>query len=96
MVLKKDKKKVVGEFFDDDRIRTFLEVQAPEGVDVDFHALERAYRGMQPENFATFVRFFREQGRNLQATNPQGRTLAELVATHAASEEYLEILRNAS
>jgi hypothetical protein len=93
MVLKKDKKKVVGEFFDDERIRTFLECDPPEGVDANFHMLERAYRGMQPENFATFIKFFVEAGRDLQATNPQGQTLEQIVSQHAASEEYVEILR---
>lgn len=94
MVLKKDKKKVVGEFFDDDRIRTFLECTPPEGVDADFHMLERAYRGMQPENFATFVQFFVDAGHDLQARNPNGKTLEELIAQHSSSEEYLEALRS--
>ena len=93
MVLRKDKKKVIGEFFDDARIRTFLDCTPPQGVNRDFHMLERAYRGMQPENFATFVEFFVQGGHDLQATNPQGQTLEQLVAQHAASEEYLEILR---
>ena len=93
---RKEKKKVIGEFFDDDRIRTFLNSQPPAGVDADFHMLERAYRGMQPENFATFVEFFLQDGHNLHATNPDGKTLEELVAGHAASEEYLEILQRYS
>jgi hypothetical protein len=96
MVLKKDKKKVVGEFFDDERIRTFLDVQPPQGVDPDFHALERAYRGMQPENFATFVRFFTEAGHNLQATNPAGQTLEDIIRDHVSSTEYLQALHEAA
>lgn len=96
MVLKKDKKKVVGEFFDDDRIRSFLDCTPPKGVDADFHMLERAYRGMQPENFATFVQFFVDSGHDLQAKNPQGKTLEELVKQHAASDEYLQALRGQS
>ncbi len=95
MVLKKDKKKVVGEFFDDDRIRSFLQGDPPLGVKRDFHLLERAYRGMQPENFATFVRFFREAGHDLRAINPQGKSLEDLIAQHVASQEYLDILRQA-
>ncbi len=92
MVLKKDKQKVLGEVFDDARIKTFLIDSAPEGVDADFHCLERAYRGMKAENFATFVRFFCEAGRNLSATNPDGKTLLSLVRGHSRSTEYAEIL----
>lgn len=95
MVLKKDKKKVLGEVFDDERIKTFLIDTAPEGVDVDFHCLERAYRGMKAENFATFIQFFTEEGRNINATNPEGRTLLSLVKEHQSFPEYAEILEAA-
>lgn len=93
MVLRKDKKKVIGEHFDDERIRSFLAFQPPEGVDADFHVLEKAYRGMIPENFATFVRFFVEDGRDLNATDPYGRTLLEQIQDHRYGEEYMEALR---
>lgn len=95
MSLKKDKKKVLGEFFDDERIRSFLTAEAPEGVNLDFHLLERAYRGMQAENFATFVEFFKAEGHDLHAKNPEGKTLYELVVQHSAFSEYAEILQQA-
>jgi hypothetical protein len=46
MTLKKDKAKVLGEHFDDDRIRTFLNVEPYGGLEHDYCALEKAYRGM--------------------------------------------------
>lgn len=95
MVLKKDKQKVIGEFFDDDRIKSFLQVEPPEGVDPDYHALEKAYRSMIPENFASFVRFFQEEGRDINATNPQGNTLLSEVKTHRHGEEYIQPLVDA-
>ena len=95
MNLRKDKPKVVGETFDDERIRGFLGQTAPAGYAVDFYVLERAYRGMLADNFATFVRFFTEAGRDINACNPDGRTLTDLVATHRRSGEYLEILKRA-
>lgn len=95
MSLKKDKQKVLGEHFDDDRIKTFLDFEAPEGVDPDFHLLEKAYRGMIPENFATFVGFFLEDGRNINATNPQGQTILTIVKQHRHGEEYIDALQNA-
>jgi len=95
MALKKDKKKVIGEHFSDDRIRSFLDHQAPEGINPDFHVLEKAYRGMIPENFATFVRFFVEDRRDINATDPEGRTLLQQVQEHRYGEEYAQALRDA-
>jgi len=95
MTLRKDKKKVIGEHFDDERIRSFLDYLPPEGVDADFHVLEKAYRGMIAENFATFVKFFVDAGRNINAKGPDGRTLLEQIGEHSQSEEYAEALRAA-
>ncbi|GIX31093.1 MAG: hypothetical protein KatS3mg124_1565 [Porticoccaceae bacterium] len=90
---RKDKKKVVGEVFDDDRVRSFLYLEAPTGVDPDYHRLERAYRGMNAENFATFVRFFVEAGGRLDARGPHGRTILEEIARHRHGEPYAAAIR---
>lgn len=82
MTLKKDKQKVLGEVFDDARLRTFLDHQPQGNTNADFHVLEKAYRGMHAENFATFVTFFLEAGRNINATNDSGQTLLQIVRTH--------------
>ncbi|MGQ9426192.1 PA4642 family protein [Gilvimarinus sp. F26214L] len=95
MALRKDKKKVVGEHFDDDRIRSFLNFEAPPGVNPDFHILEKAYRGMIPENFATFVKFFVEAGRDINATDPSGTTLLQQVETHRYGDDYAQALKAA-
>ncbi len=95
MSLKKDKQKVLGERFDDERIKGFLEVQPPEGVNADFHTLEKAYRSMVAENFDTFVGFFIAAGRDINATNPEGRTLLSLANEHRPSEEYIQSLEKA-
>jgi hypothetical protein len=95
MVLRKDKQKVIGEHFDDDRIRSFLLYQPPEGVNADFHVLEKAYRGMIPENFATFVKFFVEAGRDINATDPGGSTLLQQIEEHRYGSDYAAALREA-
>lgn len=95
MTLRKDKKKVIGEHFDDDRIRSFLDFVPPEGVNADFHVLEKAYRGMIAENFATFVTFFVEAGRDLNASGPDGRSLLEQISEHRHGEDYANALRAA-
>ncbi len=95
MSLKKDKQKVLGEFFDDERIKTFLEFEAPEGVEADFHLLEKAYRGMGAENFTTFIKFFAEAGRDLNAPNPEGKTLLSIMREHRHSADYVEAMEAA-
>lgn len=95
MSLKKDKQKVLGEIFDEARIREFMNLPAPAGVDPDFHCLERAYRGMQLENFETFLQLFKDAGHNLEARNRDGATLLELIRTHDSFQDYAEALQQA-
>jgi hypothetical protein len=95
MALKKDKQKVVGEFFDEARIQEFLNYEAPEGVNKDFHLLERAYRGMLAENFVTFLQFFQSDGGDINAKNTEGNTLLDLVQQHRAFQEFTDALKTA-
>ena len=95
MSLKKDKQKVLGETFDDERIKSFLDVQAPAGINADYHCIEVAYRGMHDENFATFVTFFAETGRNFNAVGPTGKTMPQIIATHRHGAGYLAALNAA-
>lgn len=92
MSLKKDKQKVLGEIFDDERIKTFLDFEAPEGINADFHLLEKAYRGMNIDNFNTFLTFFQEQSRDINAANPEGKNLLTLARQHRHGEEYVAAL----
>lgn len=95
MSLKKDKQKVLGETFDDERIKTFLDVQAPAGINADYHCIEVAYRGMHEENFVTFVKFFSEAGRDVNAVGPTGKTMPQVIAGHRHGAEYLTALNAA-
>ncbi|MBB3169172.1 PA4642 family protein [Simiduia aestuariiviva] len=95
MSLKKDKQKVLGQVFTDEQVRTFLTYEAPEGMNADFHCLEKAYRGMVAENFATFVQFFLADGRDLNARNAQGQTLLEIATQHRQGADYANILKQA-
>jgi|TARA_B110000503_G_scaffold125317_1_gene192776 hypothetical protein len=96
MSLKKDKEKVLGEVFDDERVRSFLEWIPPSGVSTDFHLLEKAYRGMNIDNFATFLSFFKEAGHDLNAANPDGKTLVEVAGEHGHGLEYVAAIRAAA
>ena len=92
MSLKKDKQKVLGEVFDDARVKSFLDYEAPAGVSIDFHLLEKAYRGMNIDNFVTFLNFFKEAGYNLNATNPDGKTLIQIASEHGHGAAYIKAL----
>lgn len=90
---RKDKLQVIGEVFDDERIRTFLNFRPPEGVDADFHVLEKAYRGMKAENFATFLDFFLAENRNINATDGAGNTLLDIISAHPRAAAYAAALK---
>ncbi len=94
--MRKDKKKIIGEAMTDAQVQAFLVAKPPAGVDADFHALERAYRGLRAHDFERFLVFFAAAGRNVQATDSQHRTLAMLIAGHANSEDYVAALSAAT
>ena len=89
MSLRKDKEKVLGEIFDEARIKTFLDYPAPAGINADYHVLEKAYRGMRGENFVTFIRLFVEAGKDLDVLGPDGKTFLQTIKTHRNAEEYV-------
>jgi hypothetical protein len=95
MSLKKDKEKVLGEVFDDERVKSFLQYESPAGVSTDFHLLEKTYRGMNIDNFVTFLDFFKEAGHDLNATNPDGKTMVEVASEHGHGAEYVIALKAA-
>ena len=83
---RKDKKKVVDEVWTPERVRSFLSLEPPAGVDADFHRLRRAYQSMKVEDFEDFIDMFVEAGGKLDARGPEGRTLLEELGTHAHGE----------
>lgn len=93
MALKKDKQKVLGEHFDDERIKTFLEYESPNDVSASYHLLEKAYRGMKADNFATFLGFFVEAGHDINAKNQDGVSFLSVVSQHRQAEDYIAALK---
>ena len=94
--MRPDKAKVVDEVWDERRIRSFLD-KAPlaAGMDADFSALLYAYRSMRPADFAVFIEWFREAGRNLEAKNDQGETLLDIIARHRLAQPFRDVLKAA-
>jgi len=93
--MRKDKEKVLDEVWTEDRVRSFLDVKSYDGTDEDFHMLLKAYQSMRASDFELFVGFFCEQGRDLNATGRDGRTVLEIITTHRYGTEYADILRAA-
>ncbi|MBM7334094.1 MAG: PA4642 family protein [Alcanivorax sp.] len=95
MAERKDKQKVIGEPMTDEQIKVFLDFPPEDGENADFHVLLKAYRALRAEDFERFVAFFQEQGRDVRATDPEGRTLLEIVRGHGKSEPFVAILERA-
>ena len=89
---RKDKQKVIDDVWTEDHIRTYLAFDPPEGVDRDFHRLQKAYQSMREEDFETFLEMFKASGGDIQARGPEGQTLAEEAARHKGSAGYVELL----
>jgi len=83
------------EWWSDERVKTFLDMETSQDESPDFHVLQKAYRGMVPEAFERFVRFFLEAGRNINEANQQGATILKIVSEHRNSSEYADILKKA-
>ena len=83
------------EWWSDERVKSFLELENSHDEAPDFHVLVKAYRGMVPEAFSRFVAFFLESGRNINEANMHGETILKIVSQHRNSGEYAKILEEA-
>jgi len=90
--MKKDKIKIVDEQLNEDGIRRFLNERPADGSSEDFHILLKAYRGLNEENFTTFISFFKEEGRSTNAPNKAGESLYDIVKKHKKSAAYTKLL----
>ena len=91
-IMRKDKAKVVDEVWSDERVRSFLDRQPPAGVDADHHALLTAYQSMRAEDFARLVALFSAAGRNLDARDANGNSVADIIGRHRRGAPYLAVL----
>lgn len=90
--MKKDKLRIEDENWNETHIKSYLDVQSFDGTDSDFHCLYRAYTRMNADVFLTFVKLFKAEGRNVHATNKAGQSLADIIAEHKQSQQYLSAL----
>lgn len=83
------------EWWSDERVQSFMMLETSQDEAPDFHILQKAYRGMVPEAFERFVKFFLEAGHNINETNMHGETVLKIVSEHRNSGEYAKILQDA-
>jgi hypothetical protein len=83
------------EWWSDERVQSFLDMETSQDEAPDFHILQKAYRGMVPEAFGRFIAFFVAAGRNINETNQHGETILKIVSVHRNSGEYEDILKKA-
>ena len=83
------------EWWSDERVKSFLELDTSEDEAPNFHILQKAYRGMVPEAFVRFVNFYIESGRNINEQNMHGETIFKIVSEHKNSDAYEKILQDA-
>lgn len=81
---------VTDEVWDDDRVKSFLNMQPLSG-NADHHVLLRAYRGMRPDDFARFLVFFTAAGRDIDAADAGGRTLWEIISKHRQGADFIAL-----
>ncbi len=89
----KDKEKVIDEVWTEARVREFLDVKTAEGIDADFHRLQKAYQAMRAEDFEDFLEMFLAAGHNINARDPAGRTLLSYAKEHRNSGEFVALLQ---
>jgi ankyrin repeat protein len=83
-----------GEEWNDDRVKSYLNRLPPVGESADFHVLYNAYKHMRANDFERFLVFFLADGRDVNATNPEGKTLLDLAKEHPTSSEFVTVLTN--
>jgi hypothetical protein len=81
-----------GEEWSDERIKSYLNQQAPANENADFFALITAYKHMRAYDFERFISFFVSEKRNILAKNAEGKTFVDVIKTHEKSHEFLKVV----
>lgn len=93
MAMRPDKQQIIDEVWDDARVESFLHRQCHDtDLDPDFFVLWQAYQSMREGDFRRFLRMYVGSGRNLDAVNEHGETLATMIAPHRHAGPFVEAL----
>lgn len=81
-----------GEEWNDERVKSYLNRQPPAGESADFNVLYNAYKHMRANDFERFLVYFLAEGRDINAQNPDGKTMLDLAKEHPTSAEFVAVL----
>ncbi|UZE96120.1 PA4642 family protein [Alkalimarinus alittae] len=87
--------KTVDEDWSDERVKAFLALQPLDDTHPDYHVMIKAYHYMVAFDFERFITFFVAEGRDINATDENGKTILDLISMHGSSTAYAEILEKA-
>ena len=93
--MKKDKEKVIGEAFSEEKLALFLQFKPYDESDADFHILLKAYRGLPEEGFEQFLQLFKRHGRNINAQNHQNETFLDYISNNLNQQRYVLLMKEA-
>mgnify|MGYP006202632827 CR=1 FL=1 len=79
LMMRKDKKQVIGEEISDESIKLFLAVEPADATPPSLHKLVKAYRGLRIDDFERFIGFFVAAGYDLNAKDAQGNDFIALI-----------------
>lgn len=97
---KKDKKKIIGEVFSEERLKTFLTVSevasaSPSAsLSREYRILLKAYRGLPLTAFQAFVPLYHAVGHPLNPKDQHGVPIQEMMLANVSHAGYAEALAN--
>ncbi|MFS1546115.1 PA4642 family protein [Acinetobacter baumannii] len=68
------------EEWSDERVFAYLNQLPPNGVNADFHVLYHAFKHMRPNDYERLLTKFVADGRDINATNPEGERIHDVIA----------------
>jgi hypothetical protein len=78
----------------DARVFAYLTQLPPDGESADFYVLYTAFKHMRPYDFERLLVQFTADGRDINARNVQGQTIADVIAQYPSqSEPFLAVLK---
>jgi hypothetical protein len=81
------------EEWSDERVFAYLNQLPPTGVNADFHVLYHAFKHMRPNDYERLITQFLADGRDLNATNPEGQRIHDVIALYPRQKDgFLEVL----
>ena len=81
------------EEWSDDRVFADLSQLPPQGVNADYHVLYHAFKHMRPFDYERLLTQFVADGRDINATNPEGERIHDVIAKYPRQkDEFLAVL----